>query len=258
MAGPLRTVYSFATAPRGGEKRKQSHELNQLIEEKSKQKPHPLTIKHLMDTARESQRDGKAMLLSGQFLQNELPVRLALRLKDMQNLPYIVGMNPYVRSVYALYCSSFEELVRFPRIETMQEERDYTALLKRLVEEHRDVIPILSKGMMECKKYISPAGVKTFLDSKIHDRIGIRVLAEQHIALHSQNHEGYAGIINTRLNPATLIRGVSKSAQVCLLPCNHINIIPFLSFFFFLRLYFMMIPFSFLAGIVQLELWDLS
>ena len=161
-----------------------------------------------------SRSDEHILLRSGQFLQKELPVRLARRLKDMQNLPFIVGMNPYVKSVYSLYRRSFEELARFPLISSLAQEREYTAMLTGLVEEHKDVIPILSKGMMECKRYISPAAVKVFLDRKIHDRIGIRVLAEQHIALHSDNHAGYAGIINTRLNPTSLIQSVGKSAQV--------------------------------------------
>jgi hypothetical protein len=198
---------------------RQASELNVQIDEMGRLQPHPLTIRDLMETCSASQRDEQTLLRNGQFLQKELPVRLARRLKDMQNLPYIVGMNPYVRSVYTLYCSSFETLVNFPPISSLQHERNYTTLLKRLVEEHKDVIPILSKGMIECKNYISPPAVKRFLDEKIHDRIGIRVLAEQHIALHSMNHEGYAGIINTKLNPTTLIQGVSKSAQVRVLFC---------------------------------------
>ena len=191
-----------------------AEDVNVLIEEMGRRAPQPLTIRDLMATSRASRSDDHALLRSGQFLQKELPVRLARRLKDMQNLPYIVGMNPYVQSVYSLYRRSFEELSRFPLISSVAQEREYTSMLTRLVDEHKDVVPILSKGMMECKRYISPAAVKVFLDRKIHDRIGIRVLAEQHIALHSDNHTGYAGIINTRLNPTSLIQGVGKSAQV--------------------------------------------
>jgi len=191
-----------------------NEELNQMVEEYSKRKVRPLSIADLIETARESnQKDEKAILTSAQFLQDELPVRLAHLLKDMQSLPFIVGMNPYVRTVYSLYKNSFEELARFPKITTIEQENLYTQTLKRLVEDHKDVIPILSKGMIECKKYIPDNVVKEFLDRKIRDRIGIRVLAEQHIAIHQTESSSYAGVINTNLKPAQLIKEVGQSAQ---------------------------------------------
>jgi len=201
-------------------------DFNDLVNESAGREAHPLTIPDLMETYEDSQRDEQALLLSGQFLQKELPVRMAKIVKDMQKLPFIVGMNPYVKLVYTQYCRSFESLVRFPAITSLPLEREYTMLLDRLVEEHKDVIPLLSKGMNECAKHISPATIKEFLDTKIHDRIGIRVLAEQHIALHSERREGYAGIINTKLNPRQLILGVSQGVQVSSPPLNPFLCVP--------------------------------
>lgn len=187
---------------------------HELVDEYGNREPRPLTIRELMKTYQDSQKDEQAVLESGQFIQKELPVRMARIVQDMQKLPYIVGINHYVKHVYNLYCRSFESLVRFPSITSLQLEREYTALLEKLVDEHRDVIPTLSKGMNECAKYISTPAIKEFLDAKIHDRIGIRVLAEQHIALHSGRKAGYAGIINLNLSPKSLILDVSRGVQV--------------------------------------------
>jgi hypothetical protein len=191
-----------------------NNNFHELVNEYGNREPSPLTIRELMKTSQDSQKDEQAILESGQFIQKELPVRMARIVLDMQKLPYIVGINHYVKHVYMLYCRSFESLARFPSITSLQLETEYTALLEKLVDEHRDVIPTLSKGMNECAKYISTSAIKEFLDAKIHDRIGIRVLAEQHIALHSGSKAGYAGIINRNLSPKALILDVSRGVQV--------------------------------------------
>jgi hypothetical protein len=46
-------------------------------------------------------------VLNGQ-VRTELPVRLAHRIRDLQNLPYIVGTHPSLAKVYGLYVDAFE------------------------------------------------------------------------------------------------------------------------------------------------------
>lgn len=91
-----------------------------------------------------------------------------------------------------------------------------------LVQTHADTIPILARGFLECRKYISPADVTKFLDEHLRARIGTRLIAEQHIALHlsSQPHcnntnnthypqdgsSSCIGVIDTALRPAEIIR----------------------------------------------------
>lgn len=43
----------------------------------------------------------------------------------------------------------------------------------------------LKSGFLECKKYMAPRDVSAFLDATIHSRIGIRLIAEQHLSLSS-------------------------------------------------------------------------
>ena len=99
-----------------------------------------------------------------------------------------------------------------------------------LVQTHSNTIPILARGFLECRKYISPLDVTRFLDEHLRARIGTRLMAEQHIALHlsSQPHNSgvskqpqdsnssYIGVIDTELRPAEIIRHCeSFVSEIC-------------------------------------------
>lgn len=106
------------------------------------------------------------------------------------------------------------------RITTLEDEIQFTEVMADLVQTHSNTIPVLARGFLECRRYISPAEVTRFLDEHLRTRIGTRLIAEQHIALHlsSQPHskEGneasrsvsssHIGVIDTALRPAEIIR----------------------------------------------------
>lgn len=92
-----------------------------------------------------------------------------------------------------------------------------------LVETHSNTISVLARGFLEARKYISPLEVTRFLDEHLRARIGTRLIAEQHIALHfssqphkeltegsgsgdHDDHGSYIGVIDTALSPAHIIR----------------------------------------------------
>ena len=66
----------------------------------------------------------------------QLPKRLARRLMDLQFLPYIVVTNPHIKKVYDSYQHAFETLHNLPRVKTVEQNAEFTVLLKRLVDEH--------------------------------------------------------------------------------------------------------------------------
>ena len=102
---------------------------------------------------------------------------------------------------------------------TIEEEIRFTDALADLVQTHANTIPVLARGFLECRKYISPEAVTKFLEEHLRARIGTRLVAEQHIALHlsSQPHSqkifsstsrpqsSYIGIIDTALRPASVL-----------------------------------------------------
>ncbi|CAK7274602.1 hypothetical protein SEPCBS119000_006256 [Sporothrix epigloea] len=136
----------------------------------------------------------KALLQSANFSLELIPVRLAHRLQALRNLPYIVVSNSHVRQIYRNYRHSLRSLLPWcrrrakgpgtPAISTLEEEIAFTDVLADLVATHQNTIPTLAQGFLESRKYISPADVTAFLDEHLRARIGTRLIAEQHIALH--------------------------------------------------------------------------
>jgi len=116
-------------------------------------------------------------------------------------------------------------------ISTLEDEIRFTAVLADLVETHSHTIPTLARGFLECRKYINPVEVTRFLDEHLRARIGTRLIAEQHIALHisSQPHQdpksnpqpiydssSYIGVIDTALQPASIINSCGNFvSEIC-------------------------------------------
>jgi len=57
------------------------------------------------------------LLKASQFLAEELPVRLAHRVKELDELPHNLSMMPSIKKVKNWYAQSFEELITFPSIQ---------------------------------------------------------------------------------------------------------------------------------------------
>jgi signal transduction histidine kinase len=199
----------------------------------------------------ESHRHGRpplsaeALLSSANFTLSLLPIRLAHRIQALRNLPYIVVSNPNINKIYNNYMHSMSTLLPWwkaganggidavsrPAVRTLDDEIRFTEVLAELVQTHTDTIPILARGFLECRRYISPSEVTRFLDEHLRARIGTRLIAEQHISLHfsSQPHfdpsasptpcpeaPDYIGVIDTALRPAQTIEACAGwVADIC-------------------------------------------
>lgn len=139
-------------------------------------------------------------------------MRLARRVDQFRSLPFIVGSNPYISKIAKLYASSFEDLASIPVIKTLQDNERFVEKLDEMVNSHSENIPTLARGFLECKKYMPSNAISMFLDGAIHSRIGIRLIAEQHLALSYAHKTGQTanpnsvGIIDTKVNAYELIQ----------------------------------------------------
>lgn len=151
----------------------------------------------------------------------------------MRNLPFIVVSNPNISKIYNNYLHSLSTLLPYKSktISNLEDEIQFTSVLADLVETHAHTIPVLARGFLECRKYINPVDVTSFLDEHLRARIGTRLIAEQHIALHmsSQPHQNpeasfeysdpsssYIGVIDTALQPASTINACGNFvSEIC-------------------------------------------
>jgi signal transduction histidine kinase len=157
-----------------------------------------------------------------------LPARLAHRIQSLRNLPFIVVSNPHISKIYNNYLHSLSTLLPWhqKRIATAEEEEQFTDVMADLVQTHSNTIPTLAQGFLECRKYIDPADVTKFLDQHLRARIGTRLIAEQHLALHMASTQdsrnlpdmldSHIGVIDTKLRPATIVRSCEGFvAEIC-------------------------------------------
>ncbi|EWZ46949.1 branched-chain alpha-ketoacid dehydrogenase kinase [Fusarium oxysporum f. sp. albedinis] len=203
----------------------------------ARQHQHPLCLADLVRHGRPP-LSSKSLLSSANFALSLLPVRLAHRIQALRNLPYIVVANPNISRIYNNYLHSLSILLPYWHatregrpISNLEDEIRFTNVLAELVATHTDTIPILAKGFLECRRYISPEEVTKFLDQHLRARIGTRLIAEQHIALHfsSQPHfdpdasptpcpddPSYIGVIDTALRPAQIVESCAGFvADIC-------------------------------------------
>ncbi|XP_044868476.1 3-methyl-2-oxobutanoate dehydrogenase [lipoamide] kinase, mitochondrial isoform X2 [Mauremys mutica] len=161
-------------------------------------------------------QDGSHLLKSAHYLHRELPVRIAHRIKGFRSLPFILGCNPTILHVHELYIRAFQMLSEFPPIKDQEAEAQYCKLVRQLLDDHKDVVTLLAEGLRECRKHIQDEKViRYFLDKTLTSRLGIRMLAIHHLALHEEKPD-FVGIICTRLSPKKIIeKWVDFARRLC-------------------------------------------
>ncbi|QUC16700.1 uncharacterized protein UV8b_00941 [Ustilaginoidea virens] len=221
-----------------GSRRSVAHQVSDAeIAALAQQHQHPLSLADLVRHGRPPLSE-KSLLSSANFTLSLLPIRLARRIQALRNLPYIVVSNPNIARIYNNYLHSLSILLPYwhaasqgRAIATPQDEIAFTNVLAELVATHTDTIPILARGFLECRRYISPAQVTRFLDEHLRARIGTRLVGEQHIALHFSSqphfapgdsptpcpeHPSYIGVIDTALRPALTVEACAGFvADIC-------------------------------------------
>ncbi|PIL23715.1 hypothetical protein GSI_13465 [Ganoderma sinense ZZ0214-1] len=183
-------------------------ELSRLIEQHAKQPPRPLTLTKLLSFAQPLTPD--SVLQSVGYVLSEIPSMLAKRARALEALPFIVGMNPYIARTLQSNRRAFQFLVTHPPVRTLEENALLIENLAELVRSHADDIPAMAKGFQECARYLTPEQISGFLDSTIRNRIAVRLLAEQHIAISrdlalgdgTSNHQG---VVDLTCSPKELI-----------------------------------------------------
>ncbi|KAJ3608897.1 hypothetical protein NHX12_023425 [Muraenolepis orangiensis] len=121
------------------------------------------------------------------FLRQELPVRLANIMKEINFLPDKLLGTPSLRLLTSWYSQSLLELVEFLE-EDPQDKRVLTKFAEALVtvrNRHNDVVPTMAQGVVEYKEAfgvdpVTIQNVQYFLDRFYMSRISTRMLMNQH------------------------------------------------------------------------------
>ena len=98
-----------------------------------------------------------------QQVRQELPVRIAHRIRDLQNLPFVVGLNPNLERVYISYLDSFERIRKFPTINSLSDNEQFCDVLKNLLKDHWGTIPRMMIGLLESSIHLPAAARERFM-----------------------------------------------------------------------------------------------
>ncbi|KAI0092427.1 alpha-ketoacid dehydrogenase kinase [Irpex rosettiformis] len=188
---------------------------NKQLELYAAKEAKPMTLRQLVFFGRSINEE--RVIISGNYVRTELPVRIAHRLRDLQALPYIVVTQEGMDKVYEMYLSAFDRFRRFPEIKTLEDNEVFCKFVRELLDEHSTVIPNLSLGLSLASPYLAPNRLDSFMRRMLVSRISRRVLAEHHIALSKDLQarrrgngasSDHVGIIYTALN-------IRKSVEKC-------------------------------------------
>jgi pyruvate dehydrogenase kinase 2/3/4 len=243
-----------------------------LVKQYAKQKPTSVSLHTLLQTAKgellgvdkvtaeppystanltESQQ---VLLQTASFIRRELPIRLAHRIVELDEAPYLSEM-PSVKAVKDTYMDSFLKILQSPEITNMQKEEDFSKLVENLYEKHSRVLLHMARGAFELRTQIrdgtihikhpsnnhfntfdarkdafkssSRSSTSTSFDTlqELHDfldrfytsRIGIRVLAGQYLALRQHPPvPGYIGQICLHTSPHDVVQeAVDDATFIC-------------------------------------------
>ncbi|PVF94765.1 alpha-ketoacid dehydrogenase kinase [Serendipita vermifera] len=192
---------------------------NKQLELYAARKANRLSLRQLVFFGRSM--DEERLIKSANYVRTELPVRISHRIRDMQNLPYVVVSEEHVSQVYELYWEAFEKLRHYPQINTRKDNDQFCVFLRSILNEHAAVIPILSLGLSISSPHLSSDELDSFMRRMLVSRISRRVLAEHHLALsqglaeqeQSKGEHGNVGIIFPNLN---VKRSVDKFIRLLL------------------------------------------
>uniref|UniRef100_A0A665WSC9 Protein-serine/threonine kinase n=1 Tax=Echeneis naucrates TaxID=173247 RepID=A0A665WSC9_ECHNA len=188
----------------------------------SKFSPSPLSMKQFLDFGSENACEKTSFT----FLRQELPVRLANIMKEINLLPDNLLRTPSVRLVQSWYMQSLQEILEF-KTKNANDEKvtyDFTDAVIKIRNRHNDVIPTMAQGVVEYKETygtdpVVSQNVQYFLDRFYMSRISMRMLLNQHTLLFGGKvkvnpaHPKQIGSIDPHCRVSEVIRDAYENAR---------------------------------------------
>ncbi|KAK2522287.1 hypothetical protein Q9966_012483 [Columba livia] len=191
------------------------------IEHFSKFSPSPLSMKQFLDFGSSNACEKTSFT----FLRQELPVRLANIMKEINLLPDRVLRTPSVQLVQSWYVQSLLDIMEF--LDRDPEDQaalgQFTAALVTIRNRHNDVVPTMAQGVLEYKEAygddpVTNQNIQYFLDRFYLSRISIRMLLNQHTLLFDGStnpaHPKHIGSIDPHCSVADVVRDAYNMSKL--------------------------------------------
>lgn len=191
------------------------------IEHFSKFSPSPLSMKQFLDFGSSNACEKTSFT----FLRQELPVRLANIMKEINLLPDRVLGTPSVQLVQSWYVQSLLDIMEFldKDPEDQRTLSQFTEALVTIRNRHNDVVPTMAQGVLEYKDTygddpVSNQNIQYFLDRFYLSRISIRMLINQHTLIFDGStnpaHPKHIGSIDPNCNVSDVVKDAYDMAKL--------------------------------------------
>uniref|UniRef100_A0A674H501 Protein-serine/threonine kinase n=1 Tax=Taeniopygia guttata TaxID=59729 RepID=A0A674H501_TAEGU len=213
----LRSAAPLAGANAGSS----SGRLPKEVEQFSRFSPSPLSIKQLLDFGSTNGCERTSFA----FLRQELPVRFANILKEIDLLPDKLLGTPSVKLVKSWYIQSLQELIEFHQKSPDDQKvlSDFIDTLIRVRNRHHDVVPTMAQGVIEYKDTykvdpVTNQNIQYFLDRFYMSRISTRMLMNQHTLLFDDKsgsgHPRHIGSIDPCCDVVEVVNGKAPGEPI--------------------------------------------
>lgn len=230
-------------------------DINQLVKEYAHMQQSPASLQKLLRTgqgellSKAHKREAplgsfgarlvtrRICIQSAQFLRRELPIRLAHRIMDLDQVPLMRDM-PSVQHVKGVYIDSFMDLLHHHAVRTAHDEAFFARNLQGLYHKHSSVLVEMARGAYELRERLRRGDLDfsetsshrswwrasdgndferlaichDFLDRFYTSRIGIRVLAGQYLALRGPSRPNHVGMICKTTSPREIVERAALDA----------------------------------------------
>lgn len=156
---------------------------NEILLKYSQQSPHPVSLRQLAGYGKTLTR--QKIIDSANFVRLELPIRLALRIRDLQTLPFGVVNNFHLAQVYESYYQSFDIFRKIPKIKDINDNQKFCEKISGMLDDHVFNLPHLMMGSLEVliQNNLSGIDLNSFMSMMLRSRISRRLIVEQHLSL---------------------------------------------------------------------------
>lgn len=168
-----------------------------------------ITLGQLM---RSTDSEPEALVRSGRWLHVQLPIRLARRLDEFVQLPYVAVKNPRLARVLEIYHDTFEVVHGFPQIATREDEAAFCKVLHDRFAKHKVVAQLIAEGYRDVRQLYPAICLDDFLNKLFIAHISQRILTENYILMRKPR-PGYIGVVQQRLRPAAILSNLTPQLR---------------------------------------------
>ncbi|XP_022069290.1 pyruvate dehydrogenase kinase, isozyme 4 isoform X1 [Acanthochromis polyacanthus] len=191
------------------------------VERFSKFSPSPLSIKQFLDFGSANACEKTSFV----FLRQELPVRLANIMKEIDFLPDKLLGTPSLKLLTSWYSQSLLELVDFLERDPDDKEvlTNFTQTLVNVRNRHNNVVPTMAQGVVEYKDAfgvdpVTNQNVQYFLDRFYMSRISTRMLMNQHTLIFDGSvnpaHPKHIGSIDPTCDAVEVVKDAYETSKM--------------------------------------------